>query len=255
MKKNVVIIGFGEVGQPITTMCEENNYETYIIDNNKKIDEVIESAIKEFDYLHICIPYNDKFEQDVIDYIYQLNPKLTIIHSTIKPGTTAFIQFKTNKKVVHSPVKGIHPFLYQSYKTFKKFIGVSSKDTFNIAKEHLSSIGFNVEYGGTSDETELSKILSTSYYAWNIIWCKEVNKMCKNLGLNFENVYTKLNKDYNQGYLKLGFSQYVRPVLKPIKGKFGGHCIKANLEILNGMRLTKLAQFMLNEDKMYKYDI
>jgi len=51
--------------------------------------------------------------------------------------------------------------------------------------------------------------------------------------LDFGDVYTVPNQDYNKGYTKLGLERVVRPVLKYVPGSIGGHCLIPNCELLD----------------------
>jgi len=55
------------------------------------------------------------------------------------------------------------------------------------------------------------------------------------------------NKQYNDGYTKLGKSNVVRPVLTPPSGKIGGHCVSQNFELLPEGKLKKVIK-ELNEE-------
>jgi hypothetical protein len=43
--------------------------------------------------------------------------------------------------VVHSPVRGVHPYLYEGIKTFVKYIGADNKEAGNMADTHLKGLG------------------------------------------------------------------------------------------------------------------
>jgi UDP-N-acetyl-D-mannosaminuronate dehydrogenase len=186
----------------------------------------------------VCIPYSEKFETIVKGCIRKSNAKLTIIHSTVSPGTTLNITKDLptiGGCVVHSPVRGIHPHLYQSLKTFDKFVGADSYDAAQQAITHLTSIGIPALYVGISINSELGKILSTTYYGLCIAWHAEMEKMCKNYGADYNQAVTQFNETYNEGYKALGKHNVIRPVLYPPTGvnpHIGGHCIVPNAELL-----------------------
>ena len=116
----------------------------------------------------------------------------------------------------------------------KYFGGKKAKE----AAKFFTRIGVKTAIFEKSETTELAKILDTTYYGWNVVFVKEVKRLCDFLNLDFEEVYTAPNKDYNEGYKKLGKSNVVRPVLKPVQGKIGGHCLIPNCDLLNDW-LTK----------------
>ena len=221
----VGILGYGEVGKAIARF-----YKAPKIKDLKRNDN-----LKDVEVLHVCIPWNSSFERVVVKEIKHASPKLTIIHSTVAPGTTKRIINKLSKElrtVVHSPIRGIHPHLYKGVKTFVKYIGAEDVKAGNRAKRHLESVGMKVRVFTPATTTELGKLLSTTYYGLAIAWHGEMQEMCKKLGVDFEKTVTDFNTTYNEGYTKLGKKNVVRPVLYPPAEGIKGHCIIPNGEIL-----------------------
>lgn len=198
--------------------------------------------------LHVCIPYKSNFEKSVTDQIRKSKPELVIIHSTVKPGTTASIFKKTGIAIVHSPVMGTHPNLKRDILRFTKFIGPTSNISANLAQNHFKIIGIKTTFLKDSFETELAKLLDTTYYAWNIVFNKMVALICQDQKVNFKNVYTKFNLAYNKGY-KMTKQNVLRPVLKFQKGPIGGHCVVLNAQILDQFKKTPLTDFILKFNK------
>ncbi len=169
--------------------------------------------------------------KDIIDLkkeIKQIKPKLTIIHSTVAPGTTK----KIGGMVVHSPIRGIHPYLLKGIKIFVKYIGADNEKAGISARRHFESLGIKTKLFSPSATTEIGKILDTSYYGVCIAWHGEMKKICDKFGVDFENAVTDFNKSYNEGYKKLRKPNVIRPVLYAPKDGIGGHCIISNAEIL-----------------------
>jgi len=215
---NIGILGYGEIGKAIAKFYK-----------NPKIKDLNrDDGLKGVEILHVCIPWSDKFVGIVKKEIKSTKPKLTIIHSTIAPGTTK----KLGKGVVHSPVRGIHPHLYEGIKTFVKYIGTNDKKAGERAKKHLESLGIKAKVFTPAATTELAKLLDTTYYGVAIAWHGEMAKICQKLGIDFEEAVTDFNATYNEGYTKLGKKNVVRPVLYPPKDGISGHCIIPNAEIL-----------------------
>lgn len=238
--KNVAIVGLGEIGKPIKQIEEEAGNKIFIFEiNNADKPESI-------DVMHICIPYGKEFEYIVENYIKSYNPKLTIIHSTVKIGTTKKIQEETEKLVVHSPIRGIHPNLYEGIKTFTKYVG-GDDESCKEAIKHLKSLELEPIKLGCSKTTELAKILSTTYYGWNILFAKEAQRLCTYYDLDYDKIYSHPNTTYNEGYNKLGKKNVIRPVLIPPINKIGGHCITQNVELLPNLKLKQIFK-QLNEN-------
>ena len=226
MKKNNkhLIIGFGEIGRSLFNILKQH-YNVVFRDKDDNLSG-------RFNVVHICYPYSKNFIKTTKNYLKQYKPKLLIIHSTIPVGITK----KISNLAVHSPIRGIHPQLEKGIKTFVKYFGGNKVKE---AEKIFSDIGIKTRYFAKSETTELLKILDTTYYGWNIIFAKEVKRICDKLKLNFDDVYTIANKDYNDGYKKLGKSNVVRPVLKAMSRKIGGHCIVKNCDLLDDW-ITKI---------------
>lgn len=223
--EKIGIIGHGEVGQAIAKFYKNPRI--------KDLDR--DDGLVGIDILHICLPLIKDFVGVVKKEIKKIKPKLTIIHSTVPPGTTKKIISglpRACRGVVHSPVRGIHPHLYEGIKTFVKYIGAADKKAAKLAEKHFKSLRIKTKTFYPSTTTELGKLLDTSYYGLCIAWHGEMKKICDKFGVDFEAAIADFNKTYNAGYKKLGMFHVIRPVLHPPKGGIGGHCIIPNAKIL-----------------------
>lgn len=241
-KSAIGILGVGEVGGAIAKIFAKK---FRVLKKDLNFDEIKNIQIK---VLHVCLLYSNKFEGVVIDQVKKNKPKLVIIHSTVAPGTTKSISKQIKIPIVHSPVMGTHPNLKNDIISFVKIIGPTTKISATLAKEHFKKAGIKSKTFNSSDESELGKILDTTYYGWNIMFNKLVYKLCKNKKLDFKNVYEEFNHIYNLGYRK-SKPNVVRPVLHYQKGPIGGHCILPNLLILQKYAKTNLAKFIIENDK------
>lgn len=215
--KRGLILGKGEVGSSLYKILS-GIYKIDILDKN-------ESTSYKYDILHICFPYSENFVKYVKEYIDKYKPKVTVIHSTVPVGTTV----SCGKNVFHSPVRGKHPNLVESLKLFTKEIGGRPEELGYKLQTYFRDAGIPARYlEKLSEDTEFAKIMSTTYYGWNIVFCKEMKKLCDKKGIDFNFVYKMWNDDYNKYYRQLGDKQYTRPVLDPIPGPIGGHCVVQN---------------------------
>lgn len=237
------IIGYGEIGQSLEKCYLGKDFSIGILDTYNKIDTMPDKV----DVLNICIPYSDDFVDIVSKYVEQYKPQLTVIHSTVIPGTTHNISKKTNiNNIVHSPVRGVHPNLYQGLKTFVKFIGADTSEIGYLTKIHFEDIGIKSKVISSTRSTELAKILSTTYYGLCIAFHNDIDKLCKQLDVSYKDVATSWNETYNEGYEKLGMKNVIRPVLYPPKdGKIGGHCVIPNVELLSTFFDSKIIDYIL----------
>lgn len=235
------IIGVGEIGSALKKCYVENGYNVYCKDFHLNED------IYKCDFLNICIPYSKEFVSIVINYIKEYRPEFVIIHSTVKPGTTKeIINLSGLKNIVHSPVNGVHPNLYDGLITFRKFVGSEDEDVGKKATKHFEDVGLDAKVLGSCETTEMAKILCTTYYGMCIAWHNEINKVCKDNNLDFYKVMTEWNRNYNSGYTRLNKSNVVRPVLYPPEnGKIGGHCVIPNAEICKTVFESPILDFIL----------
>lgn len=247
-KKLVGILGYGEIGKAIAKTCKVAGFKVLVRElaydqlNGKKVD-----------YLHVNFPErdNNQFIKIVTKNIKELAPSLTVINSSVTPGTSKQIYKKTKSPIVHSPVIGLHPFLYDSIKFhFPKIIGPVNKISEVLARKHFRELGLKIEVYKGSNESEAAKLLDLVYYAWNIIFCKWVDEVSRKHGLNFDDVYTKHNQIYNQGYSKL-LPKVVRPIFVPRKGPIGGHCTIPDTTLFHKFSESRFTKFILDENVRY----
>ena len=224
------ILGHGEIGKSL-----EKIYKYFSKYDIKIKDLAKNDGFENIEVLNICIPNCGNFVEIVSNEIKKYHPKLTIIHSTIPPGTTKKIKNNLSGKdlISHSPVRGVHPNLYEGIKTFVKYIGAEDNLSAEETKKHFEELGINAWILKDSITTEIGKLLSTTYYALAISWHGEMKKLCDNYNINFDEAVTDFNESYNEGYKKLGKKNVIRPtLLPPENNKIGGHCLIPNAKIL-----------------------
>lgn len=217
-----LIIGAGEIGQSLFNVLKDY-YKVSIrdIEDPRYTDE--------FPVVNICYPYSDNFDAITRGYIERYKPQLTIIHSTVKPGTTR----QLGQGVVHSPVNGRHPNLAESLRTFTKVIGSVRLDDAERAEMFLSKARIPICRFSSPEASELAKIMCTTAYGMSIIVEKEIHAACEKWGLPFDEVYTMWTKQYDSGYARMNEGQFIRPVLDHVPGPIGGHCVLPNCELVD----------------------
>lgn len=221
-KDSTIIIGAGEIGSALARVLAD--YKPTVIDSRSVSND-------KFEIMHIAFPYSENFEAYVKDYQKRYKPKFTVIHSTVKIGTSKRL------KAIHSPVLGIHPHLEEGIKTFTKFL--SGKKA-NLVADYFRRAGLRVYIFEKSETTELMKILDTTFYGICIEYTKDVKKIAEAYKIPFE-AWTLWTNNYNEGYTKLNHPEYVRPNLVPIMTDIKGHCVMPNTELL-ATRFTKFLQ-------------
>jgi len=247
---NSLIVGNGEAGASLKKVLDmRKDKESCSIIDRKDKDFKEKMSDTKCKTLHICIPYSKIFIKDVLKYLNRFQPELCIIHSTVPVGTTSRINYSAFATktaplthVVHSPVRGQHPNLDKGLLIFIKYVGTESNEAFEEAKKEMENM--NVVWFTKPEDTELGKLLDTSYYGLCISWHREMERLCKHFGVSFENAVTDFNTSYNIGYSKLR-TNVVRPVLSsPGKKKIGGHCVTQNAKLLNSQRRSNFLELI-----------
>lgn len=213
MKTNLVI-GMGEIGTAMAAILECEGYDI----KNKVLEN------KQYDVLHICFPYSEKFVHQVQLYKKYLGADLVIIHSTVPVGITE----EVGDYAVHSPVRGVHPHLEDGIRTFTKYFGGERAIE---ASEQFPTL--NTYCIVSSHTTELMKLVDTTLYGMNILMQKEIKRLCEKNNADYYTVYAHANATYNTGYKELGMPQFAKYNLKDYPGKIGGHCIMPNVELFD----------------------
>lgn len=238
---NSLIIGFGEVGKALYNVLRPY----YICGwRDKNLFGGEQVVLANTDILHICYPYTEKdFVADTMLYMTEYDPKYTVIHSTVPVGTSNTL------KATHSPIRGKHPFLQDGIRKMVKFVGGINADW--VAK-YLMKADIRCIVIRNSDTTELGKILSTNYYAACIEFVKEAERICQSNDVPFHEAFTLFQQTYNEGWLRLGHAEFMRPVLQPLQGKLGGHCLYPNLKLLPSSQYAKFLEEMSNAVEVQK---
>jgi UDP-N-acetyl-D-mannosaminuronate dehydrogenase len=236
MAKDVVlIVGLGEVGQSLYEIIDETGkFDVYGLDADQQKQQAISgnrTPPAGIDVMHICFgcAVQEKFQALAVDYIKKIQPKLTIINSTVPPGTTQNIFQQTNAALVHSPIQGMHKTL-QTMKSdirfWNKYIGATSPEAAELAKTHFEKMGLKVKVLSGPVETELSKLYETVYMAWMITFFQEAHRVARKFGADFEQT-VEMIEDIQRAKLN-------KPLQYP--AFIGGHCLIPNEERQNEMQ-------------------
>lgn len=217
MNGKTIVVGLGEIGKPLFDLVSEK-FEAVGVD----IEPVEVSG--ECDIMHICYPFQiNDFVGICVDYIKKYCPTLTIINSTVAPGTSRRVSTLAQKPVVHSPVRGKHVKMKDDFLYYTKFIGGIDEQASQKASEHFKSIGLKTKILTSPEATELAKLTETTYFGHLIAWAQEVERYCNKLDLNYEEI--------------VSFYDEIRffPPVRYFPGVIGGHCIMPNVKILKSV--------------------
>lgn len=236
MNKQNLVVGLGEIGKPIFQLLSKSIPTAGYDSNSKLMSKPIDVKNLHISFLHICIPFSNKFESNIISISKKFNPEIIVIHSTISPNTTEKLQKKLSIPIIYSATRGIHKRMLQDLKRYTKFFAVSKN-----APHHKMAIQkfiklmqkCNVKTQQISNPLtlELAKIVvDTSYYGWLINYAQLSNMIAK-----------KYSVDYNEMW---SFADEIHKFLgnrpKMFPGFIGGHCVIPNLSLINEESLWQI---------------
>src|SRR5262245_8702117 len=194
----------------------KGTYRTFGVDINQP------APVSKCDVMHICFPFqNSNFVGQVVEYIHQYGPALTVINSTVAPGTTRRIAVESGAAVVNSPVRGKHARMQDEMLHYTKFIGALDAQSGRLAINHFEEAGMKTNLLSSPEATEIAKLTETTYFGLLIAWAQEVERYCRKLGANYDEVVSF--------YDEIKFF----PPVKYFPGVIGGHCVMPNIEILS----------------------
>jgi len=217
MTDTTVVVGLGEVGGPLLELIQRSGRDVVGIDVNP-------ASLPErgtVDVMHICFPFEiDDFVDEAARYIALLEPRLTVVNSTVAIGTTRAIAERAGTPVVYSPIRGKHARMLEELTKYVKFIGADDDALAQQAVAHFESLGMTTKVVASPETAELAKLTETTYFALLIAWAQTVERWADDQGADYHEVVAF--------YEEIGFF----PPVKYFPGVIGGHCAMPNIELL-----------------------
>ena len=238
-----VVVGLGEIGKPMFKLISKS-VKTVGYDKNTKLNPKSNQKYMELPtrFIHICIPFNKFFYSNLKKSTGKFSPKSIVIHSTISPGTTSWLQSKFNIPVIYSATRGVHKRMLRDLRRYTKFFAIQKNAP--DAKWASSQFSLLMRKAGVKTKRmsnpltlELGKIVcDTSYYGWLINYA-QISQI----------IALKNKVDYNEMW---SFADEIhkflgnRPIMFP--GNIGGHCVIPNLELINDNSLNQINKINKN---------
>jgi len=238
--KKDVVAGLGEIGTPILQLISKAvpaigyDINEKLVDKNKFIKyEKLDTC-----FLHICIPYSEKFIPNVISLSKKFKPQGIVIHSTISPNTTNKIQSLLSIPVIYSATRGVHKRMLYDLKRYTKFYAVAPNAP-NAKWASLAYAGLmkkckvKVQKMSNPLTLELAKIVvDTSYYGWLINYAQLSNMIAIENKVDYDEMWS--------------FSDEIHKFLgnrpKMFPGFIGGHCVIPNLDLIHHKTLNLIKE-------------
>lgn len=213
--RETLVVGLGEVGGAIAAILDRN--ETVLRHDLEPLE--IKASIG---VMHLCIPFEAPlpFQSTALRYLERFNPELTIIHSTVLPGTTRSIAEKSGLAIAYSPVRGKHVRMEDDLLHYAKFVAAPRPEDANTAVAHLERAGMKTRRIATVETLELAKLAETTYFGVCIAFAQELNRYAQQVGA-----------DYSEA---IEFFDEVKflPRERYYPGFIGGHCVMPNIQLL-----------------------
>ena len=255
-QETVLIVGLGEIGHTLFALLNEakTSFAVYGLDlDETKMRELCQSRDKipsKIDILHVCLPCSnqEKFTDIAVGYVEEFKPKLTIINSTVPPGTTLKVAARCKCFVVHSPARGVHKsaeHMIWEMKRWTKYVGGANAAAAKAAREHFEKLGLKVKVLKSCRETELAKLFETTYRAWMIACFQEMHRISRKMDADFVEVVDFLEDTHR---VRLD-----RPLMFP--GVIGGHCLIPNTELLLDFYDSEFLRLILKSNEKREEEI
>jgi UDP-glucose 6-dehydrogenase len=210
-----LVVGLGEVGGAVATILDRT--ETVLRHDIERVE--ISAPIE---VMHFCIPFQShiQFHNAALAYIRRFTPALTIIHSTVLPGTTRSIADESGAAIAYSPVRGKHVRMVEDLLHYAKFVAAPRDTAAEHAEEHLKRAGMKTRRIAQVETLELAKLAETSYFGVCIAFAQELNRYADRVGA-----------DYAEA---IEFFDEVKflPRERYYPGFIGAHCVMPNIQLL-----------------------
>jgi len=250
LDKKDIVVGLGEIGTPILQLVSKSvtavgyDMNPKLMDKKKFIDK--DKVATRF--LHVCIPFTQKFVENVLSLATKFNPECIVVHSTISPGITNKIQSKLSIPIIYSATRGVHKRMLYDLKRYTKFYAIhhnapNAKWATLAYSRLMKKSGVKSKRMSTPITLELAKIVvDTSYYGWLINYAQLSNMIAIKHQVNFDEMWSFADEIHKF----LGN----RPKMFP--GFIGGHCVIPNLNLIKDDTLNIIKEINLDYAKILK---
>ena len=227
-----LVVGLGEVGGALAEVLE-------------RVHPVLKHDIERREFsdsigvMHICIPFTSRaqFEPLAIEYIRRFKPQLTIINSTVLPGTTRSISEKTSSPVAYSPVRGKHVKMAKDLLHYVKFVAAGEDAWAEQAAAHFQEHGMKTRILEKPETLEVAKLGETTYFGVIIAWAQEFNRYVQRAGGDYE--------EATEFFEEVAFL----PRQRYFPGFIGGHCVVPNINLLLQIDSAPLLEAVLESNQ------
>ena len=231
-KGKTLVVGLGEVGGALAEVLERTG-------------PILKHDLEPRDFsdpvkvMHLCVPFTsrDQFEKIALSYTERFQPALTIINSTVLPGTTRAIARHSGRPIAYSPVRGKHARMVLDLLRYKKFVASSDPETARRAQEHFRQAAIQTERMEQPETLELAKLAETTYFGVLIAFAQELNRYAGAAGANYDQAVRFFDE--------IDFL----PRARYFPGFIGGHCVIPNINLLRCIADSPLLEAVLDSNR------
>jgi hypothetical protein len=231
--QQTLVVGVGEVGGPLATILESAGPVA-------RLDIEPRDIAGPIGVMHLCFPFKSRgqFVRAAVEYIERFRPLLTIVNSTVLPGTTRAIAERSQTRVAYSPVRGKHARMLEDMKRYLKFVAAADAAGGDDAERHFQRAGFRTQRIERPETLELAKLAETTYFGLQIAFAQELNRYASTVGADYE--------QSTSFFEEVGFL----PPVRYYPGFIGGHCVVPNLKLLAEIRKAPLFEAILSSNDL-----
>jgi UDP-N-acetyl-D-mannosaminuronate dehydrogenase len=231
-KGKTLVVGLGEVGGALAEVLERTG-------------PVLKHDLQPRDFsdpvevMHLCVPFTrqDRFEEIALSYMERFKPALTIVNSTVLPGTTPAIAQRSGRPTVYSPVRGKHVRMVLDLLRYKKFVAAGDRETARRAQEHFRQAAIQTELMDRPETLELAKLAETTYFGVLIAFAQDLNRYAAATGADYEQAV--------RFFEEVDFL----PRTPYFPGFIGGHCVIPNINLLRRIADSPLLEAVLDSNR------
>lgn len=232
LKIATLVVGIGEVGRALATVLE-------------RAGSVLRHDLEPRDFdqpigvMHLCFPFisQPQFLAAARSYMERFKPSLTIINSTVLPGTTRALTRACRTPVAYSPVRGKHARMAEDLMHYVKFVSASEGPVAEQARAHFADAGMKTRIVRRVETLELAKIAETTYFGLLIAFAQEMNRFAERIGADYDEVV-----DFFEEIDFLPRQRY-------FPGFIGGHCVIPNVNLLRQVAASPLLDAILDSNQ------
>lgn len=215
MTDTTLVVGLGEVGGALASVLERRGT---VLKHDLERREFTEKI----SVMHFCVPFKEQrdFEATCLSYMRRFRPSLTIVNSTVVPGTTRKIAEASGMPVAYSPVRGKHVRMNADLQRYTKFVAAPDAASAQSAEEHFQLAGLKTGRLHPPEILELAKLAETSYFGLLIAFAQELNRYAGQVGGTYSDA-TRLFDEVD-----------FLPHCRYFPGFIGGHCVIPNIHLL-----------------------